>query len=226
MCVRLVARRPGQQVGRPARVGARVPAHVRGPHGPAHLAGPPVRRVGVPRRCLGRMDVALDLACLPVFLASSRRFVALAGPTYFERLWCVLELFLFLQCGGSPEQVDIIPAAASPAHLRAQAGRFDVRTARCTVPGDKERMLMIIDASWGSIDAFNASVRALLLRALDRVDDAPGGQGNHALSWLPGYSAVRQVAGALALAPGAGAHPGPHRITAMPTAAAPSPAAP
>jgi len=213
------------------------------------------------------MDVALDLACLPVFLASSRRFVALAGPTYFERLWCVLEvsargsraaaasmglsdwdgprgfadqsapppprappcgaqLFLFLQCGGSPEQVDIIPAAASPAHLRAQAGRFDVRTARCTVPGDKERMLMIIDASWGSIDAFNASVRALLLRALDRVDDAPGGQGNHALSWLPGYSAVRQVAGALALAPGAGAHPGPHRITAMPTAAAPSPAAP
>ena len=37
------------------------------------------------------------LPCLPIFLAGCAQLVVLAGHTYVTRLWCVLELFTFLQ---------------------------------------------------------------------------------------------------------------------------------
>jgi len=30
------------------------------------------------------------------------------GPTYLTRLWCVIELFVFIEMGGDLEQLDVI----------------------------------------------------------------------------------------------------------------------
>ena len=45
--------------------------------------------------------------CLPVFLAGCKQLFIVCGPTYLERLWCVLELFVFIEMGGSIEDVEM-----------------------------------------------------------------------------------------------------------------------
>ena len=42
-------------------------------------------------------SIDADLACLPVWLAGCSTLVVLFGPTWTSRLWCVLELYVFLQ---------------------------------------------------------------------------------------------------------------------------------
>eukprot|EP00439_Symbiodinium_sp_Y106_P086001 s10_g30.t1 len=48
------------------------------------------------------------LACLPIYLASCSRLVVICGETYLERLWCITELFVFLEMGGSPSNLEVI----------------------------------------------------------------------------------------------------------------------
>ncbi|KAJ1637960.1 hypothetical protein T492DRAFT_263072 [Pavlovales sp. CCMP2436] len=38
-----------------------------------------------------------SLACLPLYLAGCQTLLLLAGPSYLTRLWCVIELFVFVQ---------------------------------------------------------------------------------------------------------------------------------
>jgi len=47
--------------------------------------------------------------CLPVFLASCNELVILAGETYLLRLWCVVEVFCFLEMGGQADMVQLVP---------------------------------------------------------------------------------------------------------------------
>jgi len=57
-------------------------------------------------------SISEQLACLPVFLAGCKDVLVLAGPTFCERLWCVVELFTFLKMGGSTERLHVIPILA------------------------------------------------------------------------------------------------------------------
>ena len=41
---------------------------------------------------IDQRDIAAQLACLPVWLSGCRDLVVVAGPTFVERLWCVLEV--------------------------------------------------------------------------------------------------------------------------------------
>merc|ERR1711998_587909 len=41
------------------------------------------------------------IKCLPIFLAGCETLLITAGPTYCNRLWCVMECFTFLRMGGS-----------------------------------------------------------------------------------------------------------------------------
>ena len=60
-------------------------------------------------------NIEQSLACLPVFLAGCQKLLIVAGPTYTSRLWCVMEIFTFLQMGGGLERIDIHPLLASAA---------------------------------------------------------------------------------------------------------------
>ena len=57
-------------------------------------------------------DIAAQLACLPVWLSGCREMVVAAGPTFAERLWCVLEVFTFLRLGGSYDHLILLPLEA------------------------------------------------------------------------------------------------------------------
>jgi len=48
----------------------------------------------IDRCCINQKDIKSDLPLLPVYLASCRRLLIIAGPTYLSRLWCVTELFI------------------------------------------------------------------------------------------------------------------------------------
>ena len=47
------------------------------------------------------------LAYLPIYLAACQRLVILLGPSWTTRVWCVLELFTFLQMGASEARVKV-----------------------------------------------------------------------------------------------------------------------
>merc|ERR1712113_1126369 len=59
------------------------------------------------RCCIDQSRIEIDLRCLPIFLMGCRRLLVLCGPTYLSRLWCVLEIFTYVQMGGCPEDIEV-----------------------------------------------------------------------------------------------------------------------
>jgi len=153
------------------------------------------------RLSIDQSTIATSIELLPVYLAGCQSVVALAGETYLTRLWCVMELFVFVETGG--DRITVLPigqqargataapAIASPAATgapdhpgpaanqgpgggpgvdmtpgsREWAETFDVRSARCTLLSDTDRLMSTIEAAFEDTDAFNRRVRGLLAGA-------------------------------------------------------------
>ena len=79
----------------------------------------------------------MSLACLPVFVSGCQQVLVAAGPTYTGRLWCVMELFTFVQMGGARERVTVVELDAN-AH--AALAKFDAAKARCFLPKDRQHL--------------------------------------------------------------------------------------
>jgi hypothetical protein len=116
----------------------------------------------------------------------------LAGKTYRHRLWCVMEIFCFLTMGGSVGDIilldvrdctpddqtgtDRAPSVrvrggsfrslwrADTAGSSSNSGTivFRVEDTQCAIEADRDRMLSIIDASYGDITLFEADMQQLL----------------------------------------------------------------
>ena len=57
-------------------------------------------RVWIDKCCIDAArpgGVDLQLRCLPIFLSGCKQLVAFTGSTYISRMWCVMELFVYLQ---------------------------------------------------------------------------------------------------------------------------------
>ena len=61
----------------------------------------------IDKYCLDQNNLTEGLMCLPVFLAGCNSLLVLAGATYSRRMWCVMELIIFLVMGGSESAVDL-----------------------------------------------------------------------------------------------------------------------
>ena len=81
--------------------------------------------------CIDQQNVSASLACLPVYLAGCKRLLVLAGPTYIERLWCIIEVYTFLQMGGEEQRIDIVPLGPA-----IDFNRFAVENAKCFDPNN------------------------------------------------------------------------------------------
>jgi len=111
--------------------------------------------------CLRTRDMQRTLPLLPIFLVGCKRFVALAGSQYSSRLWTTMELFTFVQTGGTPANIVTLPIGdVSAGNLLAT---FDVRLARCASARDQETLLAVVEASFGDLRAFNEVMHALIL---------------------------------------------------------------
>ena len=56
-----------------------------------------------------------SLALLPLYIAGCQRMVVLAGSTFIERLWCVIEIFCFLRMGGALDRITVVPVVETDA---------------------------------------------------------------------------------------------------------------
>ena len=65
-------------------------------HGPDCL-------IWLDKACIDQTNIDASLASLPIFLAGCQGLLVLAGKTYPTRLWCVVELFVYLRMGGTKE---------------------------------------------------------------------------------------------------------------------------
>ena len=108
--------------------------------------------------CIDQADIDANLACLPIFLSGCKELLVLAGLTYHTRLWCVMELFTFLQMGGSVERITVRELLEG---ARSNLAAFDARKAKCFLRKDRHKLLAVIEAGFGDLQPFNRVVRTI-----------------------------------------------------------------
>ena len=70
-----------------------------------------------------------------------------------------MELFTFLQMGGSSERIAVRELLAG---ARANLAAFDARKADCFLRQDKHKLLAVIETAFGELRPFNSVVRSIL----------------------------------------------------------------
>ena len=125
--------------------------------------------------CIDQTSIADSLMCLPVFLAGCKQLYLFCGPTFLERLWCLLEIFVYLEMGGRVDDVTLVLAPPDDAYFEERFARFDVSHATCFDPVERDRLLATIEAGFGGLDQFNASLKGVVADLLKRAADAPRG---------------------------------------------------
>ena len=110
--------------------------------------------------CIDQDNIDASLAVLPIFLSGCQQLLILPGPSYPTRLWCVMEIFTFVQMGGKRDNMPVMPLDDDDATLAGLA-RFDAGKAQCFVAADRQKLLAVIEAAFGTFGPFNAIVREI-----------------------------------------------------------------
>jgi len=117
--------------------------------------------------CIDQSNIESDLRCLPVFLSGCTQFVIFFGPTYLNRLWCVVEFFTFVQMCRAIDNIDVQLLLQdgcerqSSQTMAKHFDRFDARECECFLAEDKEKMLNIILGAFGDLPSFNREVSSI-----------------------------------------------------------------
>jgi len=135
-------------------------------------------RLWIDKCCIDQRNIDVDLRCLPVFLVGCERLVVLCGPTYLNRLWCIVEIFTYVHTGGQICDIELLPVLKQDRKeedtdaIKAAFNDFDARMCRCYNPADKEKILTIIHTAFGSMSGFNIAVRTILENVSERRDSS------------------------------------------------------
>lgn len=119
--------------------------------------------------CIDQKNIRKDLACLPVFLAACERIVIISGPTYTQRLWCCVELYVFFQMstnedhGSNVSPTIIVPDVTEDqmSLVRENWDDFDAAQCQCFKDCDKERILSVVNRFPGGTASFNEYVKSI-----------------------------------------------------------------
>ena len=96
---------------------------------------------------------------------------AIVGPTYITRLWCVMEVFIFMRikdvgaAAGSAQlarQLVTVKLLGDTTDLMLRLARFDAAKAQCRYDRDRQKLLAVIEASFGTTAPFNQLVLEVL----------------------------------------------------------------
>ena len=82
-------------------------------------------------------------------------------------MWCVIEVFVFVTMGGKRGAMAVEPLEEEGSDLGLEC--FDAAEAQCFLPKDRERLLAVIEASFGTVGPFNAVVRGLMAEKRDEA---------------------------------------------------------
>jgi hypothetical protein len=124
--------------------------------------------------CINQSDIASDLECLPVFLAGCNNLLVISGHTYTSRLWCIVELFVYVNMQGfnQGEQagITVIPLGAddrAKEEIWNTWRNFDCNKCNCFNQSDKDHIMTIIDNFGQGAKGFNERVGKLAKQVLD-----------------------------------------------------------
>ena len=137
-------------------------------------------------RQIDQNNIDDSLACLPVFLAGCKQLLALVGPSYTSRLWCVMEIFVFVRMGGKESDM-VVRLLSDDEKLTLNKGlaKFDAGKAKCFLNRDRQRLLAVIEASFGTFASFNQVVRRIFKEQIKRESarelEAPTAYGSASL---------------------------------------------
>mmetsp|Transcript_3489 Transcript_3489/g.8719 ORF Transcript_3489/g.8719 Transcript_3489/m.8719 type:complete len:729 (-) Transcript_3489:70-2256(-) len=130
-------------------------------------------RLWVDRACCDQSAIGEAIRCLPLYLAGCSTLLVLQGENTLRRLWCVVELYIFLEMGSDMSRIQcvalepavdaLLPAAGEEAKMSALLS-FDVKEAECTKATDRDRLMMMIEAGGGGTDGFNVRLREALVK--------------------------------------------------------------
>ena len=82
---------------------------------------------------------------------------------------------MYLEMGGRVDDVTLVLAPPDDAYFEERFARFDVSHATCFDPVERDRLLATIEAGFGGLDQFNASLKGVVADLLKRAADAPRG---------------------------------------------------
>jgi hypothetical protein len=113
------------------------------------------------KACIDQGDIDANLQSLPIFLSGCSSLLCLVGQTYPTRLWCVMEVFTFVKMGGQRDQL-LINLVDDSAEMRRALEVFDAGRARTFLEVDRQKLLAVIEASFGTFTGFNRTVRRII----------------------------------------------------------------
>ncbi|GMH91942.1 hypothetical protein TrVE_jg867 [Triparma verrucosa] len=123
--------------------------------------------VWIDKYCIDQNHIMDSLAVLPLSLAGCQRLVIFYGPTYLSRLWCIIELFIFIEMGKDVKDIELrkldVEWKKGIGKMRHEILTFDAGSCDCYSKDDKARMMTLIEAGCGSVVDFSEKVKALLL---------------------------------------------------------------
>ena len=137
------------------------------------------------KACIDQQRIDESLAALPVYLSGCKELLIVVGPTYTRRLWCVMELFVFVQMGGSMERVTAL--ALPGKEVQRELATFDAAQSQCFKADDRERLLGIIEGAFGDFGVFNAKVRRIFHKRSNTIEleASKKGSGDQVLPHRP-----------------------------------------
>ena len=129
--------------------------------------------------CIDQTNITKSVACLPIFLAGCKQLLILAGPTYATRLWCVMEIFVFVRMGG--KHTDMVVklldsdsnSGSSGGSLAENLRKFDARKAKCYQAVDQHTLWAVIESAFGDLIPFNKIVREIFAESQSAAEGEP-----------------------------------------------------
>ena len=98
---------------------------------------------------IDQKNIEGSLSCLPVYLAGCTKLLVLCGHTYLQRLWCIVEIFVFLEMGGNLDNLEVRlldgDYGEGKQSLSSKLKSFDVRSACCFEEVDTIRLHDVIE---------------------------------------------------------------------------------
>ena len=71
-----------------------------------------------------------------------------------------MEIFVFLRMGGKNDEM-LVRLLDDTADVAVSIARFDAGRAKCFLDEDRQRLLAVIEATFGTFAPFNSSVRSI-----------------------------------------------------------------
>jgi len=122
-------------------------------------------QIWLDKACIDQLNIDKCLEGLPIFLAGCRIFLVLAGQTYTTRLWCAMEMFIYIRMSDKAERIDVktlkSKRISEDFRLEEDLMHFDALKAQCYLDRDRQKLLAVVETAFGTTEPFNKLVREI-----------------------------------------------------------------